>query len=239
MKSFNRIRKLSEVVDEFLLQLGIGDAVVADIATDHGYLAELLSRNEKITKIIATDISEKCLDKTNELIKRCSLTKIETRLGDGLKPITHADLSVLAGIGGYEIIKILSNQNITKTGENKCNFFVLQPTKNFVEIRRFLIEKNVKIVRDFIVKSGGKFYPIICVNFLEKNDNQNDLFDIYFGKSNTVEDDDFFEFLLNTKSRLEFLENIKIDEEKINDLQVKFDLLKLVNSLINSRKGDK
>lgn len=239
MKSFNRIRKLSEVADEFLLQLGIDDAVVADIATDHGYLAELLSRNERITKIIATDISEKCLEKTNELIKRCSLTKIETRLGDGLKPITHADLCVLAGIGGYEIIKILSNQNITNSCENKCDFFVLQPTKNFVELRCFLIEKNVKIVRDFIVKSGGKFYPIICVNFLEKNDNQNDLFDIYFGKSNTVEDDDFFEFLLNTKSRLEFLENIKIDEEKINDLQVKFDLLKLVNSLINSRKGDK
>lgn len=238
MKSFNRIKVLSQTVTEFLEKKQLKNAIVADVATDHGYLAELLSRNENISKIIATDISEKCLSKANELIKQNNLTKIETKLGDGLEPITQADLCVMAGIGGYEIIKILSNQNITINGENKCSFFVLQPTKNFVELRQFLIEKNIKIEKDFIIKSGGKFYPIICVNLLECNDSNCDLFSIYFGKSNTVQNDDFYEYLLDIKSKLSFLETIKINQENSSDLQVKIELLKLVNSLLKSREGD-
>lgn len=238
MKSFKRIKILSQTVAEFLEEKHLKNAIVCDIATDHGYLAELLSRNENILKIIATDISQKCLDKASELIKQNGLDKIETRLGDGLEPITKADLCVLAGIGGYEIIKILSNQNITKTGENKCNFFVLQPTKNFVEVRKFLIEKNIKIERDFIIKSGGRFYPILCVNMLEKNTTKNDLFSIYFGESNTVQNDDFYEFLLDLKTKLSFLENVKINEGNSSDLQVKFELLNLANLLIKSRKGE-
>lgn len=122
MKSFNRIKVLSQTVTEFLEEKQLKNAIVADVATDHGYLSELLSRNENISKIIATDISEKCLSKANELIKQNNLSKIETKLGDGLEPISQVDLCVLAGIGGYEIIKILSNQNITIKGENKCNF---------------------------------------------------------------------------------------------------------------------
>lgn len=238
MKSFNRIKVLSQTVTDFLEEKQLKNAVVADVATDHGYLAELLSRNENISKIIATDISQKCLDKANELIIQNNLTKIETRLGDGLEPIKQVDLCVIAGIGGYEIIKILSNQNITINGEKKCNFFVLQPTKNFVELRQFLIKENIKIEKDFIIKSGGKFYPIICVNLLECNDSKSDLFSIYFGKSNTVQNDEFYEYLLDIKSKLSFLDRVKIKQENSSDLQVKIDLLELVNSLLKSRKGD-
>jgi tRNA (adenine22-N1)-methyltransferase len=144
----------------------LDNVVVADIATDHGYLAELLSRHKKVSKVIATDISQACLDKANELKLRCKLDKIETRLGDGLNPIKKADIVVMAGIGGYEIIKILTNQNRQDNGENKCNLFVLQPSKNAAELRRFLIQKNVGILSDFIEFSSGKFYPIIVADFL-------------------------------------------------------------------------
>lgn len=240
MKSFNRIRVLNQIVCEIISQKSLENATIADVGTDHGYLAELLSRSDNITKIIATDISKKSLEKTIQLIKQNNLTKIETKLGDGLTPIDSADIVVLAGIGGYEIINMLSNQNITKTGGNKCEYFVLQPTKNFVELRRFLIEKNYKIERDFITKSGGKFYPIICVNLLEKNDSKGDLFCLYFGETNDIENKDFFEFLLDTKNKLEFLE--KLDKNKVNndaDLQVKFELLLLAKSLIKKYKGEK
>lgn len=101
-----------------------------------------------------------------------------------------------------------------------------------------MIEKTIKIEKDFIIKSGGKFYPIICVNLLEPNDSNCDLFSIYFGKSNTVQNDDFYEYLLDIKSKLSFLETIKINQENSSDLQVKIELLKLVNSLLKSREGD-
>ena len=36
-----------------------------------------------------------------------------------MEPIDSVDIAVVAGIGGYEIINMLSNQNITKNGEKK------------------------------------------------------------------------------------------------------------------------
>lgn len=239
MKSFNRLRQLDKVVKESIERFGLNNVVVADIATDHGYLAELISRNERVKKVIATDISKKCLEKTDELVKRCNLTKIETRIGDGLKPIDKVDLSVLAGIGGYEIIKILSEQNCLKSGGNKCNYFVLQPSKNAEDLRLFLIERNAQIVLDFIVFSGGRFYPIIVVNFLENNDTEKTIFNIYFGKDNNVKNADFLRFLDRQVEDLKFLEKINnSDIENSNDLKTKFEIFKLAKELINKSKGE-
>jgi len=239
MKSFNRLRQLDKLVKESIERFGLNNVVVADIATDHGYLAELISRNERVKKVIATDISKKCLEKTDELVKRCNLTKIETRIGDGLEPIDKVDLSVLAGIGGYEIIKILSEQNRLKSGESKCNYFVFQPSKNAEDLRLFLIERNAQIVLDFIVFSGGRFYPIIVVNFLEKNDTEKTIFNIYFGKDNNVENADFLRFLERQVEDLKFLEKINnSDIENSNDLKTKFEIFKLAKELINKSKGE-
>lgn len=239
MKSFNRIRCLNNVVSEIIDEYKLEDAVVADIATDHGYLAELLSRNEKINKVIATDISQKCLNKTNELKNRFNLEKIETKLGDGLKPIEKVDIAVMAGIGGYEIIKILSNQNITKNNDKKCSIFVLQPTKNFVEVRKFLMDRNVQIFKDFIIKSGGKFYPIICVNFDVFEQMEESVFNIYFGKTNSTKNAEFLEFLMCEKNKLSFLNNIDKNEiENSDDLKTKFQILELAENLIKNSKGE-
>lgn len=238
MKSFNRLRQLNRVVSELIKSKKMKNVVVADIATDHGYLAELLSRNDKISCIYATDISQKCLDKTNDLINKCGLNKIVTRLGDGLEPIETVDISILAGIGGYEIINIISNQNITKTGENKCTNFVLQPSKNEVELRRFLIEKNYEIEEDFIVKSGGKFYPIIVANLKKKCTVDNSIFNLYFGRTNDTKNQDFLDYLVALMEDYKFLNNMDEDYIKNNeDLMLKFEIISLAKSLINN-KGD-
>lgn len=238
MKSFNRIRKLNEIVGLVLLDYGINNAVVADIATDHGYLAELLSRNENISKIYATDISKKCLDKTDELIKNNNLIKIETKLGDGLEPINQVDLSVMAGIGGYEIIKILSNQNITNHNAKKCSLFVLQPTKNVVDLRKFLIKNDYEIVIDKIIKSGGKFYPIIVVDLNKKCSIDGSVFELYFGRSNSIENTEFVGYLEDLTNRFEFLNNEKLCDVNIGDLETKKDVYQLAKSLLKLVKGD-
>lgn len=239
MKSFNRIRVLNNVVSDLIEKENMNNIVVADIATDHGYLAEQLCRNEKIAKVLATDISQKCLDKTNELKNKFNLDKIETRLGDGLKPIETAEIVVIAGVGGYEIIKMLSNQNITNSGEKKCCNFVLQPTKNFVDLRLWLIKQNIEIVSDFIVKSGGKFYPIISVNLNKKCTTIADIFNVYFGKSNDKNNPVFYEFLLDTKNRLNFILKLEKSEiENSNDLKTKKQVFELACELIKNYKGE-
>lgn len=239
MKSFNRIRRLNQVVVDLIDKKTLDNVVVADIATDHGYLAELISRCEKVSKVYATDISQACLDKTNDLKQRCKLDKIETKLGDGLVPIDKADIVVMAGIGGYEIIKILTNQNKLNDGTNKCDLFVLQPSKNPAELRLYLIEKNIEILSDFIVMSGGKFYPIIVVDLNSVNSTEKSIFNVYFGKDNTIENKEFLGFLNSQVEDLKFLEKIsKNDIENSNDLKTKFEIFELSKMLIKKAKGE-
>lgn len=238
MKSFNRIRCLNNVVSEVIETRNMEDVVVADIATDHGYLAEQLSRNPKIKKVYATDISQKCLDKTNELILQYGLEKIEARLGDGLDAIDCAEIVVIAGIGGYEIINILSNQNITNKNKVKSSLFILQPSSNVVELRRFLIGKNIEITKDFIVKSGGRFYPIIVIDCAKINTTESNIFNLYFGKDNSTKNVDFVEYLYDVLEKLGFCKTLKISDNTDEILKEKIEVFMLANEIIKKYKGD-
>ena len=238
MKSFNRIRCLNQVACEIIDEYKLFDIDVADIGADHGYLAELLSRNEKIKKIYATDISQKCLDKTNELVARCDLKKIETKLGDGLDAIDSAKISIIAGMGGYEIINMLSNQNITKNSNRKCEIFILQPSKNVAELREFLIDKNYAIVRDFMVKSAGKFYPIIVADLSKQITLEKDVFNLYFGCGNKVTNPVFIDYLNDVIFRLKFCNELKNKSDLDDETKVKIQIYKLAEKLIKKNKGD-
>lgn len=238
MKSFNRIRCLNNVVGEVIKTRNMEEVLVADIATDHGYLAEQLSRNPKIKKVYATDISQKCLDKTNELVLQCGLEKIETRLGDGLDAIDYADIVVMAGIGGYEIINILSNQNITNNNKVKSNLFILQPSSNVVEFRKFLIDKNIEIVKDFIVKSGGRFYPIIVIDCAKNNTTESNIFNLYFGKDNSTKNAEFVEFLYDVLEKLSFCKTLKVSDDMDEILKEKIEVFMFANEIIKKYKGD-
>ena len=239
MKSFNRLRCLNRAVFDLIDEINLKNAIVADIATDHGYLAELISRNEKVLKVYATDISRKCLEKADELKKRCNLKKIETRLGDGLDPIDCVDLVVVAGIGGYEIIRMIDVQNIKSDGERKCNYFILQPTKNVVELRSYLIDKKFEIIRDYIVYSGGKFYPIIIVDLSKKSVIDKSMFNLHFGKSNNVKNCDFVRYLKMRIEELKFVKKLKREDfENSNDLKTKLKIYELAKKLINESEGE-
>ena len=239
MKSFNRIRRLTEVVGDFIDNNGLDNITIADIGADHGYLAELLSRNDKIKKVIATDISKKCLEKTEKLIKDFNLDKVEARLGDGLEPIDMVDIAVVAGLGGYEIINMLSNQNITKNGEKKSKIFVFEPSKNTVELRQFLIENNIEILRDFIIESGGRFYSIIVCDLEETNTVEKNLFNLYFGRDNDASNADFIGFLKFQMELYSFLKTLSKEQiESDENTKIKYEIFMLANKILKEKQGD-
>ena len=136
---------------------------LADVGTDHGYVAEKLSKFENIKKVIATDISDKSLAKLNTLINLRKLKNIETLVGDGLIPINKADVCVIAGMGGLEISKIIDNQNDIN-GKKKCNIFVLQPTQNIVELKMWATKSRFKILKDITIEDSDRFYPILIID---------------------------------------------------------------------------
>ncbi len=233
MKTYSRIEKLQAAV--MLVQSELKKPlVVADIGTDHGYLADLLSKNEQVEKIIATDISAKSLSKLEAKINYKKLSKIETAVGDGLIPVKSADVSVIAGVGGHEIVKILESQNIGDDGNRKCDYFVLQPAQNVNELRIWLFDNKIRILKDYIIFEADRFYPIIIVQSSKKQRNRKSIYNIWLGRDNDVSNNDFVLFLKDLKSNLEFLKTIdKKRAKKDKLLYQKYKLNRLIDKLLN------
>jgi len=136
-----------------------GTACVADIGCDHGFLSrELIVRNG-VKKVIAVDISPQSLEKARLLAEHHNLeSRIITRCGFGLRPISRseADIAVIAGMGGGEIIKILSDSERADGIEK----FILLPHKDVTLLREYLSGRTL-IVSDRTIKDKGKFYDLI------------------------------------------------------------------------------
>lgn len=227
MKTFKRIRKLQEAVR---FACDKDEVVVADIATDHGYLAEALSKQNWVSKIIATDISKKCLSKLERLIERCDLKKIETRLGDGLEPIEKVDIAAIAGVGGFEIIKMLERQNSSSNG-NKCDLFVLQPAQNMLELREWVFDHKVKVVKDYVIEDADRFYPILIIDVSREEINEKSIKNLWIGRDAESEVEDYKLFLKDQLEYLKFLEELsqeRIMQDKV--LQDKYELKKLIEN---------
>ena len=144
----NRITKLCS----YLFECG----TFADVACDHGYIAEYMLKNGLCESAVVSDISEKCLNKAETLLaKYISAGKCRAVCCDGLKGIDcNTDCVVIAGIGGEEIIKILNEGFMP-------NSFVFQPMKNANTLREYLLKKDCRIETDDIFTDGKKYYFII------------------------------------------------------------------------------
>lgn len=202
--------------------------VVADIGADHGYLTKMLIEQGRAKHVIATDISSQSLQKTENLAKHfCFDGKIETRVGNGLVPILKndkVDVCVIAGMGGYEIIKILSSQDL----KNIKNF-VFQPAQNTPNLRQFLTENGFEIVYDEMVKDQKKFYSTIKAVKTSKNEKLQKC-QILFGIScQNSKNPDLFEYLQDFVLKRQTLLCQNIETEKIHEeLETALELLKQI-----------
>ena len=88
----------------------VNNEIVADIGTDHGYVATELIRRGQAKRVIAADVRQGPLNAAIENINKYGMGDvIETRLGSGLSVIKpyESDLAVIAGMGGELIIEII------------------------------------------------------------------------------------------------------------------------------------
>lgn len=140
----------------------------ADVACDHGYLAQYMLKNNLCENAVISDISDKSLDKArsllNEYIKSGRCTAV---CCDGLKEVRGADLVLIAGIGGEEILKILKEAYIPES-------FVFQPMKNARGLREYLIQNGCRIACDDIFSDGKNYYFIIKGSLSGGNESYNE-----------------------------------------------------------------
>ena len=156
MKLSRRLEKLVEMTPK--------TECIADIGTDHGYVPMALLEYKKATKVIATDINRKPLEKAISLADSYNLTgKIDFRLGPGLTVLkkNEAQGVIIAGMGG-ELIKDMIEISLDIVKE--LDFLILQPAQNPEVIRQYLYDKNFTILAEDLVKEDdGRFYEYFRV----------------------------------------------------------------------------
>lgn len=197
-----RLKKLLELV-------GSNNKLVIDVGADHGILSNQILENNQSEFVIATDISKRCLEKSEILLSNfVSSGRAKCVVSDGLKgcsDVKSCDLVIIAGMGANEIIKILTespNKEVFKK-------FLLQPMQNTELLRRFLSENGYNILVDKLIYEKDKFYFAIVAEPSTKNMNLSEIeiaFGRYYLTDNSEEFKDFLRYTYNKlKAREKYL----------------------------------
>ena len=139
--------------------------VFADVGCDHGFCSEYMLKNNLCQKVIFSDVSKGSLAKAETLLERyVQAGRAQGVLGDGFFGVPKtAGLTLIAGMGGSEIISILSDKQYGFMPKR----FVFQPMQNAEKLRRYILENGGYIERDFTFKDR-KYYDVLTGGKLEQ-----------------------------------------------------------------------
>ncbi|MFC4760557.1 tRNA (adenine(22)-N(1))-methyltransferase [Fructobacillus durionis] len=134
---------------------------VADIGSDHAYLATYLVEQGKVAQAIVGEVAFGPLDNAKHTVATQGLgSQIDCRLADGLAAVSKEDgveTVVIAGMGGLLIKKILNDQKQL----GPFSQLVLQPNTDQDAVRAWLVENGYAIVKEQMVEEGEHRYEII------------------------------------------------------------------------------
>ncbi len=209
--------------------------VIADVGSDHGKVVAKLFLDNKINFAYVSDISALSVKKAEDLLVSLNIDKDRYKIivCDGLKyndDISSIDLVIIAGMGGYEIIKILSENKIIVKN------FILAPNNNEFKLRKYLNKNNYKILCDFVVKDENKFYNIIKV---ENGKQKLSKLNFYFGKTNFENiTQDFKDFLQYEETKTKNI-IVKLPKSKIHKCKRYLKLIKKTNKKVERIENDR
>lgn len=135
---------------------------VADIGTDHGYLAVELVKSGKAKFVVASDKNTGPYEAAVRTVRENGLADnvISVRLGDGLKRLKpgEVDTVCIAGMGGALMVEILEGSpDVVET----LDTLILQPQSAAPELRRWIYRKQWHIEDESLALDDGRIYEII------------------------------------------------------------------------------
>ena len=135
---------------------------VADIGADHGQVAVAVLQRGIAGRVVATDISAASLAKAQALAAAEGAMGMETRLGDGLRPVSagEVDAAVLAGMGGRLIARILGAREETA---RSIHHLILQPMHSVGDLRQWLYANTYRILSERLAREADRFYHVLTV----------------------------------------------------------------------------
>jgi tRNA (adenine22-N1)-methyltransferase len=134
---------------------------VADIGTDHGYLAIELYKINNQRRVIAADLNAGPCQAARRTISEAGFSdSIEVRQRDGLAAIApgEVDTVCIAGMGGKLEADILAARPLVMA-QLKC--VVLQPQNGVEYLRAWLYDHHWHIADESLAKVDGRLYQII------------------------------------------------------------------------------
>lgn len=207
IKLDNRLRA---VVDN------ISGKCLADIGCDHGKVSCMALIEKRVERVVASDISLPSLNKAKELACQYGLDSIEFKHCGGFDDYEDglADVVVIAGMGGKEIVEILAGK------PNGVEKLVLVAHKDVDKVRQYVTQNGYKLDKDFVVKAGRKFYNILVATYGKE---QLDYHDIMLGK-NHLQDEVYIQFV---NAEIEKCNKIvqSVGKDKNHDIQQYLQLL--------------
>ena len=162
----------------------------ADVGCDHGFIAKRVIESGKSNCVTVSDISAPSLLKAEKLLKKYIDKGIVSSVCcDGLEGIpSDTETVLIAGMGGEEIIKILSQSTFLP------RVLVLQPMKNVDKVRKTLFELGYGITKDFIF-FARRYYNVMVAVLHQEVEPYNTL-EYTFGRDNLLNrSEDFLNYL--------------------------------------------
>lgn len=202
-----------------------GDTLV-DVGCDHGKVTYFARKENRVNKVIATDISQKSLNKCVDLINKEIIENVEFRCGDGLDVVkdNEADIVCIAGMGGYEIIKILSR---APKGIKKL---VLCPHQDIKALREYL-QDSWRIQKDSTIYIAEHFYNlIVAIPGKQKLSSK----ELLLGQD-SIDNKDYVLMLNALKEKYKKIETQNIPQSRFEECE---EVLRIINGELDGSKKD-
>lgn len=193
---------------------------VIDIGTDHGLVPLYLAKNGISEDILATDISEKSLEKLKLALDENTKKIIKTKVTDGFKNIkkAHNQIAIIAGMGANTIMDIIKD---SLDFARNLDYMILSSNINTEKLRIFLSENDFIIINDFLSFENDKYYDIIKTSY--KKGKKLSLAETYYGKDDIKNKSK----LLEEKLEIDYKKNMAFKKDILEKSQDKNALLRI------------
>ncbi len=191
----------------------------ADVGCDHGYCTEYMLKKGLCEQAIFSDVSKGSLAKAEKLLAPFVRAGRATPvLGDGFYGVPKTcDEVLIAGMGGSEIVAILSDEKHGFLPER----FVFQPMHDGEKLRRYILEEGGYLERDYTFEDG-KFYELLVGGKAKDGGQGRDYTpaEYEFGRENLERMPDAFVKRMNKQIENigRYLEQPNLQEESKNEL---------------------
>lgn len=143
-------------------------SIVADVGTDHGYVAAYLIQNKICPCAIASDLRKGPLENARQTVIECEIEdKVDLILSDGLLNINEnsCDDIIIAGMGGILISEILEKASWVR---NKNINIIAQPMTHAEVLRKWLVENGFEIQKEVASTDGKRVYVAFSAMYTGK-----------------------------------------------------------------------